>query len=123
MTSAASISPHITLTGADSPYADRLVSQLAGEDALGQLLRRYGRMAELGTEGGDIKLDWVDGVEKALDNPDQLAAAETEGAGIVQQGIRHVIWAGMGGSVQTVYALKRMGYLDQPNLSIHPIDS
>src|SRR5688572_32019938 len=101
----------ITLDGADSADVDRLVSQLAAEDALGQLLRRDGRMAELGTEGGDIKLDWVDGVEKALDNADQLAAAEAEGAGIVKQGIRHVIWAGMGGSVQTVYALKRMGYL------------
>lgn len=113
----------ITLNGASSPETDRLIARLAQEDALGQLLRRDGRMADLGTEGGDVKLDWVDGVEKALSHPDQLAAAETEGAGIVQQGIRHVIWAGMGGSVQTVYALKRMGYLDQPNLSVHPIDS
>src|SRR5688572_27055787 len=126
-TSAASgaSSPHarITLDGADSPDVDHLVSQLAAEDALGQLLRRDGRMATLGTEGDDVKLDWVDGVEKALDNLDQLAAAEAEGADIVKQGIRHVIWAGMGGSVQTVYALKRMGYLDQPNLAVHPIDS
>src|SRR5687767_11868348 len=116
-------SARITLDGADSPEVDSLVARLAAEDALGQLLRRDGRMAELGTEGGDIKLDWVDGVEKALANPEQLTAVEAEGAGIVQQGIKHVIWAGMGGSVQTVYALKRMGYLDQPNLAIHPIDS
>src|SRR5918993_1821872 len=113
----------ITLDGADSAGIDRLVARLAAEDTLGQLLRRDGRMAELGSEGGDIKLDWVDGVEKTLASPDQLADAEAEGAGIVEQGIRHVIWAGMGGSVQTVYALKRMGFLDQPNLAVHPIDS
>lgn len=123
--SASSARPRITLAGpdVDSPAVNRLVQRLAGEDVLGQLLRRDGRMAELATEGGDVKLDWVDGVEKALDSPDLLAAAESEGAAIVKQGIRHVIWAGMGGSVQTVYALKRMGYLDQPELSIHPIDS
>src|SRR5687767_8477098 len=121
--SSPSSAPGITLSGAASPEVDRLVARLAAEDALGQLLRRDGRMAELGAEGGDIKLDWVDGVEKALANPDQIAAAEREGADIVAQGIRHVIWAGMGGSVQTVYALKRMGFLDQPNLSVHPIDS
>ena len=116
-------SPHISLSGADSPEVGSLVARLAAEDALGQLLRRDGRMAELGAEGGDIKLDWVDGVEKALSQPEQLAAAESEGADIIRQGIKHVIWAGMGGSVQTVYALKRMGYLDQPNLAVHPIDS
>ena len=48
---------------------------------------------------------------------------EAEATGIVGQGITQVIWAGMGGSVQTIYALKRMGYLDQPNLHIHPLDS
>ncbi|MGH2367525.1 MAG: hypothetical protein ACRDI2_04945, partial [Chloroflexota bacterium] len=95
----------------------------AEEDALGQLLRRDGRMADLATEGGDVKLDWVDGVEQALASPDRLPAAEQEGTSIVQQGIRHVIWSGMGGSVQTVYTLKRMGYLDGPALSIHPLDS
>src|SRR5688500_18106443 len=120
---AAPSSPRIAPSGAESPEVDSLISRLAQEDALGQLLRRDGRMAELGTEGGDVKLDWIDGVEKALANPDQLAAAEREGADIVATGMRHVIWAGMGGSVQTVYALKRMGYLDQPNLAVHPIDS
>src|SRR5688572_17515028 len=123
MTASPSTAPRITLSGADAPEVDRLISRLAAEDALGQLLRREGRMAELGTEGGDIKLDWVDGVETALSNPDQLAAAEREGADIVAAGMRHVIWAGMGGSVQTVYTLKRMGFLDQPNLAVHPIDS
>ena len=113
----------ITFRGADSPEVDTIVRRLAADDILGQLLRRDGRMAELGTEGGDIKLDWVDGVEKALQNPEQLSAAEREAQDIVDQGIRHVIWSGMGGSVQTVYALARMGYLTRDQLSIHPLDS
>ena len=115
--------PAITLTGADSAEVDAIVKRLAAEDVFGQLLHRSCRMAELGTEGDDIKLDWVDGVEKALGAPEQLRAVEAEAAGIVGQGIKQVIWAGMGGSVQTIYALKRMGYLDQPNLAIHPLDS
>jgi hypothetical protein len=80
-------------------------------------------MAELGTEGGDVKLDWVDGVEQALNAPDLLAAAEREAQDILDQGVRQVIWSGMGGSVQTVYTLQRMGYLGGPRLSIHPLDS
>jgi len=122
---ASAASARITLSGpdVDSSAVSDLVRRLADDDALGQLLRRDGRMAQLATEGDDVKLDWVDGVEKALASPNQLVTAEDEGVSIVRQGIRHVIWSGMGGSVQTVYALKRMGYLDQPNLSIHPLDS
>jgi glucose-6-phosphate isomerase len=114
---------HIILQGAGSSDVDRLVQRLADEDVFGQLLRREGRMAELATESGDVKLDWVDGVEKALHSPEQLKATEQEAEDIITQGIRHVIWSGMGGSVQTVYTLERLGYLDQPRLSIHPLDS
>ena len=103
----------ITLEGADSRAVNQTVTRLADADVLGQLLRREGRMAELGTEGTDIKLDWVDGVEKALQHPEWLAAAEDEAAGIVAQGVRHIIWSD-GGSVQTIYALKGMGYLMSP---------
>lgn len=113
----------ITLEGADSRAVNQTVTRLADADVLGQLLRREGRMAELATEGTDIKLDWVDGVEKALQHPEWLAAAEDEAAGIVAQGIRHIIWSGMGGSVQTIYALKGMGYLDEPQMAIFPLDS
>src|SRR5919109_3304478 len=113
----------ISLEGADSPEVDEVVSRLAAEDVWGQLLRRDGRMAELATEAGDIKLDWVDGVEKALAHPNWLIAAEQEAADIVRRGMRRIIWSGMGGSVQTVYTLKRMGYLDGPQLVIHPLDS
>ncbi len=115
--------PHITLTGANNAETDALVEQLAQEDILGQLLRREGKMRELGLEGGDVKLDWVDGVEKALQHPEWLQLVEEEAADIVRQGIRHVIWSGMGGSVQTVYTLKRLGYLDLPNMHVYPCDS
>src|SRR6266536_3131839 len=102
-----SAEPHaITLEGAHSPEVDELVRRLAAEDVLGQLLRRDGRMAELGTEGGDVKLDWVDGVEKALNAPDQIAEVEQEAQGIVDQGIRHVIWSGINNSIQTIHTLQ-----------------
>jgi glucose-6-phosphate isomerase len=114
---------HITLTGTDNPETDALVEQLTREDILGQLLCREGKMRELGLEGGDVKLDWVDGVEKALQHPEWLRLVEEEAADIVRQGIRHVIWSGMGGSVQTVYTLKRLGYLDLPNMHVYPCDS
>src|SRR5262245_43514536 len=90
-----------------SAAVETILLRLAAEDILGQLLRREGTMAELGREGGDPKLDWVDGVEKILDHPEWLIAAEREAHEILQLGIRHIIWAGMGGSVQTVYLLKR----------------
>ena len=112
----------IRLTLPDSTSSASLES-LATADALGQLLRREGRMRDLATENGDVKLDWVDGVEKALAHPEWLAAVEAEAADIVRAGIRHVIWAGMGGSVQTVYALERLGHFDDGPVSVHPLDS
>jgi len=113
----------ITLTGADGAEVDALVEQLAQADLFGQLLRHQGKAAELGLEGGDYKLDWVDGVEKALAHPEWLAEAEAEAEQIVRLGIRHVIWSGMGGSVQTVYALKNMGFLDSEAMTVYPSDS
>jgi hypothetical protein len=102
---------------------EEIVGRLADEDILGQLLERRGKMAELAKESGDIKLDWVDGVEIALENPSWF----TEEAGyveeILKEGIRNVIWAGMGGSVQTIYTMKRMGLLDSPGGSIFPCDN
>ncbi|MBI3944792.1 MAG: hypothetical protein HY321_02660 [Armatimonadetes bacterium] len=113
----------IVLQGAESAAVDMVVRRLAEADIPGQFLRREGRMRDLGTEAGDVKLDWVDGVEKALQHPEWLAEAEAEAAQIVRQGVRHVIWSGMGGSVQTVYALKGMGFLDTPEMAIFPLDS
>lgn len=116
----------ITLEGVEDTSGrevDATLERLATADVLGQLLRREGRMAQLATEGDDVKLDWVDGVERALGAPEQIDGAAAEGAEIADRGLRHVIWSGMGGSVQTVYTLKRMGYLDAPSLTIHPLDS
>ena len=113
----------VELLGSESAGADAGVRQLADDDLLGQLLERRGRMRELGDEGGDIKLDWVDAVEQALAHPEWLEALAGEARGILTAGIRHIIWSAMGGSVQTVYCLKRMGYLDLPGLTIHPLDS
>lgn len=112
-----------SLQGTQGDNVDRFVQRLADEDFLGQLLDRRGRMRELGTEDGDIKLDWVDGLELALRQPAWLDGLITEARAILDSGIRRVIWAAMGGSVQTVYVLRRMGFLDMPTMSIHPLDS
>jgi glucose-6-phosphate isomerase len=105
------------------PEIEPVLEQLARDDFLGQLLKREGKAGELGSEGGDPKLDWVDGVEKALAHPEWLAQCERDAQDVLQLGIRHVIWSGMGGSVQTVYVLKRLGFLDTPELHVYPCDS
>ena len=102
------------------------LQRLLAEDALGQLQRREGRIAQLGSEDGVLKLDWVDGVARLLANPDWLEAVEAEARTIWEQGIRHIIWAGMGGSVITVRVLVEMGFgggKDEQFITIHPLDS
>src|SRR5262249_18913740 len=89
---------------ADAPGLAAARERLRSEDALGQLLDRRGRMAELATEDGDVKLDWADGVARALDDGSTLADVETLAASIRSAGVRHLVWAGMGGSVQTIHA-------------------
>lgn len=113
----------ITLSGAESSAVDTLMEQLVNEDFLDQLLRREGRARLLALEGGDVKLDWVDGVERLLTHPEWLQMLVDEAMSIYDRGIRRVIWSGMGGSIQTVYTLKRMGFLDDATFSIHPLDS
>jgi len=102
------------------------LQRLLAEDAVGQLRRREGRMAELGSEDGVLKLDWVEGVARLLANPDWLETVEAEARAIWEQGIRHIIWAGMGGSVITVRVLVEMGFgggQDEQFIMIHPLDS
>jgi hypothetical protein len=113
----------VRLVGADGDAVAALLDRLRAEDALGQLLERRDRMAQLATEAGDVKLDWVDGVAWALDHPEALEQLERQVAELPARGIRHLIWAGMGGSVQTVHVLKRLGMLDHPWLTVHPLDS
>src|SRR5579863_3832370 len=78
------------------------LQQLIEDDAVGQLRRRDGLMATLGSEDGVLKLDWVEGVARLLAHPTQLEEVEAEARAIWQSGIRHMIWSGMGGSIITV---------------------
>lgn len=110
------------------------LQQLIQDDAVGQLRRREGQMATLGSEDGALKLDWVEGVARLLADPAKLEKVEAEARDIWQRGIRHIIWAGMGGSVLTVRVLCDLGFCngqDEPSSSqqrresvtIYPLDS
>ena len=111
-----------------------ILQQLIEDDAVGQLRRRVGLMAALGSEDGALKLDWVDGVARLLADPVKLEEVEAEARDIWERGIRHIIWAGMGGSVITVRVLHDLGFCggdDDPSssqqgresIAIYPLDS
>ena len=106
----------------DSSEVTAVLDRLTREDVVGQLLQRRGRMAELATEAGDVKLDWVDQVAWALDHPDAIDGVETL-AKSIRSRFAHVIWSGMGGSIQAVHTLEGMGLLGSDGLSLHPLDS
>ncbi len=95
------------------------------EDAVGQLRRREGRMAQLGSEGDAVKLDWVEGVARLLQDDGGLEGVEAEARDLWRRGIRHVIWAGMGGSVITVHVLIALGLCQggADGVTIYPLDS
>jgi hypothetical protein len=110
------------------------LQKLVEDDAVGQLRRRDGLMATLGSEDGVLKLDWVEGVAHLLANPKLLEDVEAEAQDIRQRGIRHIIWAGMGGSVLTVRVLCEPGFFKgqpgflpsqqrQESVTIYPLDS
>jgi hypothetical protein len=102
------------------------LQRLVEDDAIGQLRRRDGLMATLGSEDGTLKLDWVEGVARLLANPTQLEEVEAEAQDIWQRGIRHMIWAGMGGSVIAVRVFCNLGFCssnDKEQVSIYPLDS
>ena len=102
------------------------IERLVTEQALAQLTTRSGRMAALATENGAIKLDWVSAGERYHAQPELLDRVEDKAAAILQQGIRHIIWAGMGGSVIIIHVLRALGFAggdaDDP-LTIYPLDS
>jgi glucose-6-phosphate isomerase len=117
----------------DAAMASHL-RRLIVEDAVGQLRRRDGLMATLGSEDGALKLDWVEAVARLLADPAQLEAVEAEARAIRERGIRHIIWAGMGGSVLTVRVLCALGFgggdgdaaappWGTEPIAIHPLDS
>src|SRR2546426_10391095 len=85
------------------------LQKLIEDDAVGQLRRRDGLMATLGSEDGVLKLDWVEGVARLLADPTQLEEVEAEARDIWQRGIRHMIWAGMGGSIIAVRVFCDLG--------------
>jgi glucose-6-phosphate isomerase len=99
--------------------------RLQEERALSQLLSRSGKMARLGSEEGELKLDWVDGVARLLENEEGLQQVEAEAEAIWGRGIRHVIWSGMGGSIMAVRVMNDMGLFGggSQSMSIHPLDS
>jgi len=102
------------------------LQHLVEDDAVGQLRRRDGLMATLGSEDGALKLDWVEGIARLLADPAQLEEVEAEARGIWQRGIRHIIWAGMGGSVIAVRVFCDLGFCsgrDKGQITIYPLDS
>jgi glucose-6-phosphate isomerase len=110
------------------------LQRLIVDGAVGQLRRRDGLMARLGSEDGALKLDWVEGIGRLLDDPAKLEEVEAEARAIRNRGIRHIIWAGMGGSVLTVRVLRDLGFCgghadvsssqrDGEQIAIRPLDS
>ncbi|HEV2952832.1 MAG TPA: hypothetical protein VG015_01930 [Candidatus Dormibacteraeota bacterium] len=104
------------------PRIVALVNRLESEDVLGQLLERRGTAAQLATEGGDIKLGWLDQLAWVVEHPNSIATVEASVAAIRDRGIRHLIWAGMGGSVACVRVLEQMGILSG-TLRVHTLES
>ena len=102
--------------------AAEAMARLGSEDAIGQLRRRDGEMARLGSEGGARKLDWVEMVPWLLAPPEAREQVEREATALIARGVRHVIWAGMGGSVLSVHVLCALGY-GRGAMVIHPLDS
>ena len=102
------------------------LQQLIQDDAVGQLRRRDGLMATLGSEEGVLKLDWVEGVARLLADSTLVQEVEAEAQNILRRGIRHIIWAGMGGSVLAVRVLCELGFCGshiEGHVTIHPLDS
>jgi hypothetical protein len=106
-----------------SPAARGALARITREDAVGQLWRHDGAMARLGSEGDALKLDWVQAIPWLLAQPEALASVEAEARALLSTGIRHLIWAGMGGSVLTVQTLCGLGFGDGPLVTLHPLDS
>src|SRR5256886_3570377 len=102
------------------------LQQLIKDDAVRQLRKPKGLMATLGSEDGAPKLDWVEGVQRLLADNTMLEQVEAEAREIRGRGIRHIIWAGMGGSIMAVRVLTDLGFCsgrDGGHVTIYPLDS
>src|SRR5438309_3928970 len=109
-------------TGGSSPALQQLIKDYA----VRQLRKPEGLMATLGSEDGALKLDWVEGVQRLLADNTMLEQVEAEAREIWERGIRHIIWAGMGGSIMAVRVLTDLGYCngrDKGHVTIYPLDS
>ena len=115
--------------GHNEDAIEAVLQRFVLEDAVGQLRRREGLMARLGSENGELKLDWVEGVARLLADSAKLEEVENEAWDIRQRGIRHIIWAGMGGSVIAVRVLTELGFCGEiqeaiaEHITIYPLDS
>src|SRR6266487_3548687 len=101
------------------------LQQLIKDDAVRQLRQQQGLMATLGSEDGALKLDWAEGVQLRLADNATREQVETEAREIWERGIRHVIWAGMGGSITAVRVLTALGFCsgrDKARVTIYPVD-
>jgi hypothetical protein len=104
------------------PSPTAALARLAHEDVVGQLRRREGAMLRFGSENGVPMLDWVDAVPRLLSDPAQVETVEQEAQQLIARGIRHIVWAGMGGSVLAVQVLCALGFCGQ-SVRVHPLDS
>lgn len=105
--------------------ATSALQRLIAEDVISHLRQGTGTIAQLGSENGDLKLDWVEGIARLLANDTQLEGVEQDALALWQRGIRHIIWAGMGGSVITVRVLVELGFCTgrKNDIAIYPLDS
>ncbi len=102
------------------------LQQLIKDDAVRHLRQQKGLMATLGSEDGALKLDWVEGMQRLLADKSMLEQVEAEAREIWERGIRHIIWAGMGGSIMAVRVLIDLGFCssrDNGHVTIYPLDS
>src|SRR5947209_485466 len=102
------------------------LQQLIKDDAVRRLRKPKGLMAMLGSEDGALKLDWVEGVQRLLADNAMLEQVEAEAREIWERGRRHIIWAGMGGSIMAVRVLTDLGFCsgrDKGHMTIYPLDS
>ena len=108
----------------DHQRLEDLFQRLTREQAFSQLRKPWGTMASLATdEQGRSTLGWVEVVPALLREPDLLTQVEQEAQSIWKQGIRHIIWAGMGGAIRPVEVLCKMGFgQDSQGIRIYPLE-
>jgi hypothetical protein len=101
------------------------LQRLVNDRAIAALMERSGRVAQLGSENGVPKLDWVMGVARLLEHDSWLEEVEREASEIWSRGTRHIIWSGMGGSVMAVRVLVDLGFcaVGSDTVTIYPLDS